>query len=157
MYTAILVIHVLVAILLIIVILIQRGRGGGLVESFSGVESMFGTRTSQFLTRATTVFAIIFLFTSISLALLAARQSRSLIEEEEITPLQEGLAEDIQPVALEVAGEESGVPAEEFEMPAVEPELPTDESEEPVVGSDESVAQQGAVVEQVVQEENTTE
>jgi len=58
MYKLMLVIHVLAAILLVVVILIQRGRGGGLVESFSGVESMFGTKTSQFLTRATTIFAI---------------------------------------------------------------------------------------------------
>ena len=103
------IIHVLVAILLIVVILIQRGRGGGLVESFSGMESMFGTKTNQFLTRTTAVLATLFLFTSISLALLAARQTRSLVEEEiveeqkiqeqapEIQVLEEEETEDIQP------------------------------------------------------------
>ena len=38
MYMFLLVIHILAAVLLIIMILIQRGRGGGLVESFSGGE-----------------------------------------------------------------------------------------------------------------------
>ena len=142
MYGFILVVHVLAAILLIIVILIQRGRGGGLVESFSGVESMFGTRTSQFLTRVTTVFATIFLFTSISQALLAARSSRSLIEEEAIAPLQEGLV-DIEPVEVEVPIEESELPAVEAKEVAVEP------------GS--SAVQQESVPEQAVQEENITE
>ena len=98
MYIFLLVIHILAATLLVIVILIQRGRGWGLVESFAGVESMFGTKTSQFLTRATAVVATIFLFTSISLAFLAARQSRSLIDEKEISSLQEKAVEE-QPTA----------------------------------------------------------
>ena len=109
MQISLLIIHVLVAILLIVVILIQRGRGGGLVESFSGMESMFGTKTNQFLTRTTAVLAALFLFTSITLALLAARQTRSLVEEEvveeqklqeqapEIQVLEEEETEDIQP------------------------------------------------------------
>lgn len=101
MYIFLLVIHILAATLLVIVILIQRGRGGGLVESFAGVESMFGTKTSQFLTRATAVVATIFLFTSISLAFLAARQSRSLIDEKAASSQQEGLVEGGQPAEVE--------------------------------------------------------
>ncbi len=88
MYGVLLVIHALVAILLVVAILIQRGRGGGLVESFSGMESMFGTKTSQFLTRTTAVLGAIFLLTSISLAVLSARQTRSLIKEEAISTEQ---------------------------------------------------------------------
>ena len=79
MHTFLLVVHVLAAILLIAVILVQRGRGGGLVESFSGVESMFGTKTNQLLTRITAVCAAVFLITSVSLAVLAVHKSRSLM------------------------------------------------------------------------------
>ncbi|MCM8795266.1 MAG: preprotein translocase subunit SecG [Candidatus Omnitrophica bacterium] len=71
--------HVIICILLIIIILIQAGRGGGLVESFSQVESIFGTRTNSFLTRTTTTLAILFFITCILLALISARQSRSLM------------------------------------------------------------------------------
>ncbi len=108
MYIFLLIIHIIAAILLVVVILIQRGRGGGLVESFSGVESMFGTRTSQFLTRTTTVLAVLFLFTSISLAFLAAHRSRSLINEKAISSETQEEA-DRQPV-------ESGTP-----VPAAKP------------------------------------
>lgn len=72
-------IHVSVCALLIGIILIQRGRGSGLVESFSGVESMFGTKTNAFLTRTTTILATLFMLTCVVLALLSARQSRSLM------------------------------------------------------------------------------
>lgn len=78
MMTFIIAIHVLACVLLITLVLIQRGRGSGLVESFAGVESMFGTKTSAFLTRTTTIFSIIFFFTCLSLALLSVRQSKSL-------------------------------------------------------------------------------
>ncbi len=72
-------IHVIICLFLIVVILIQAGRGGGLVESLSGVESVFGTKTSAFLTRTTSVLAVLFFITCISLALLSARQSKSLM------------------------------------------------------------------------------
>lgn len=72
-------IHVIACALLIILVLIQRGRGGGLVESFAGVESMFGTKTSSFLTRTTTICAIIFFLTCLALAIMSVRQSKSLI------------------------------------------------------------------------------
>lgn len=72
-------IHIIACALLIILVLIQRGRGGGLVESFAGVESMFGTRTSAFLTRITTICATVFFFTCLTLAILSVRQSKSLL------------------------------------------------------------------------------
>lgn len=77
-------IHVIACLLLIIIILIQSGRGGGLVESFSGVESMFGPKTNSFLTRATTILSILFFITCLSLALLSAKQSRSLMRDKKI-------------------------------------------------------------------------
>jgi preprotein translocase subunit SecG len=75
----IIIIHVIICIALIGIVLIQRGRGSGLVETFSGVESMFGTKTNTFLTRTTTVLSILFFFTCLSLAVLSVRQSRSLM------------------------------------------------------------------------------
>jgi preprotein translocase subunit SecG len=77
--TLVIIIHVIACVGLIGLVLIQRGRGGGLVESFSGVESMFGTKTNAFLTRATTVLSIVFFFTCLSLAALSVRQSKSLL------------------------------------------------------------------------------
>lgn len=81
MMTLFFAIHVIVCGLLIMIILIQAGRGGGLVEGFSGVESMFGPKTNTFLTRATSIFSVLFFVSCISLALLSARQSRSLLSD----------------------------------------------------------------------------
>ncbi|MDD5614432.1 MAG: preprotein translocase subunit SecG [Candidatus Omnitrophica bacterium] len=73
------IIHIIVCLGLIGVVLIQRGRGGGLVESLSGVESVLGTKTSSFLTRATFVLSVLFFLTSITLAFLSIKQSKSLM------------------------------------------------------------------------------
>lgn len=91
-------IHVIVCVLLIVIILIQRGRGGGLAESFSGAESMFGTKTSAFLTRTTTVLSILFFVTCLSLAVLSVKASRSLMKGLKIQePPQEGIPQESSP------------------------------------------------------------
>ena len=75
-------IHIIVCLVLIIVILLQAGRGQGLTgASFGGnVQSLFGTKASSFLTKATSVCAILFLFTCIGLNVLEVQKSRSLFK-----------------------------------------------------------------------------
>lgn len=82
-------IHIVACALLITIILIQRGRGGGLLESFSDVESMFGTKTDMFLGRITSILSVLFFITCLSLALLSARQSRSLLQNIKIEQAKE--------------------------------------------------------------------
>jgi len=72
--------HVIICVLLITIILIQQGKGGGLVDMASGVESIFGTKTSSFIAKTTAVLATAFLCSSLIIAFLSARQSRSLME-----------------------------------------------------------------------------
>ena len=77
------VIHVVVCFVLILVILLQAGRGQGLAgPSFASgnVQSLFGTRAADFLTKATSVSAICFLFTCVGLDFIESRKSRSLLE-----------------------------------------------------------------------------
>ncbi len=81
MMILILIIHVTVCVGLIALVLIQRGRGGGLVEGFSGMESMFGTKTSALLTKTTTILSIGFFFTCLFLAVLSVHQSKSLMKD----------------------------------------------------------------------------
>ncbi len=75
----ILVIHVIVCVLLVISILMQAGRGGGLTETFQSAESMFGTQTNVFMVRFTTILAVIFLSTSLILAFNSSRWNQSLM------------------------------------------------------------------------------
>ncbi|MBI3313068.1 MAG: preprotein translocase subunit SecG [Candidatus Omnitrophica bacterium] len=77
------IVHVIVCFILIAVILLQAGRGQGLTGPSFGsgnVQSLFGTRAADFLSKATTVAAICFLFTCIALDFIEARKSRSLME-----------------------------------------------------------------------------
>ncbi len=60
----------LVSLMLIGVILLQTSRGAGMASVFGGgggADSLLGTRTTSFLTRATAVLAALFLVLSISL------------------------------------------------------------------------------------------
>lgn len=90
MYNFLLFIHVIVVIGLITLILIQRGRSGGLVEALGGVESIFGTKTSGLFVKATVTLVVLFFFTSISLAYFSKQRSKSLFET---MPVREGTVE----------------------------------------------------------------
>lgn len=70
-----LVIHVLVSIALIVLVLLQHGKGADMGAAFGGgaSQTLFGSRGSAtFLSRTTAVLATIFFLTSLSLAYLAA-------------------------------------------------------------------------------------
>ncbi len=83
MITFIMIIHIFVCIVLIGLVLIQAGKGGGLGGLFGAggmSQSLFGVRTGTFLTRLTTVLAIIFMLTSLSLAVFSGRPGRSIVD-----------------------------------------------------------------------------
>ena len=80
----ILVIHVIVCVLLVITILMQAGRGGGLTETFQSAESMFGTQTNVFMVRATTTLAVIFISTSLILAFNSSKGDKSLMANKKL-------------------------------------------------------------------------
>ncbi|MBM3254435.1 MAG: preprotein translocase subunit SecG [Candidatus Omnitrophica bacterium] len=84
MFIFLIIVHIIASIFLIAVILLQAGRGEGLAESFGGgsVQTIFGTKASTFLARATTTCAIIFILTSLVLDIVASRYSKSVVEKE---------------------------------------------------------------------------
>ena len=81
MITLVVILHVFVCFFLIIVILLQAGRGQGLSwGSFGGTpQSILGTRTASFFARLTTACAIVFLLTCIALNVIETKKSRSLL------------------------------------------------------------------------------
>ncbi len=97
------VIHVIACLGLIFLILVQRGRGGGLVDAFSGVDAMFGPKTNAFLSRTTSTLAIVFFLTCLSLALLSSRQSRSLMQGVKPAPSAQPAEKDNTPQAAQPA------------------------------------------------------
>src|SRR5690606_6459922 len=77
MYLAVVAIHVILSLLLILVIIVQPGKGGDVGAAFGGggSSSVFGPRgpTSIF-ARATTVVAVGFMVTSVILAIYSNRE-----------------------------------------------------------------------------------
>jgi preprotein translocase subunit SecG len=74
------IIHVLVCVFLIIVVLLQSGKAADLAGAFGGMGSQtaFGPRGSAtLLSKATTVSAVVFMITSLSLSILATRNAGS--------------------------------------------------------------------------------
>jgi preprotein translocase subunit SecG len=76
--TVVVVVHVLVALALIGLILIQQGKGAEAGASFGGgaSQTVFGSQGSgSFLTRTTSALALLFFITSFSLAIFAKHKA----------------------------------------------------------------------------------
>jgi preprotein translocase subunit SecG len=72
MFTFLIVLQAIIAAALVTVILMQRSEGGGLTSSGSPSGLMSARGAADFLTRATSVLAGLFILMSITLAFLAA-------------------------------------------------------------------------------------
>lgn len=82
MYLALAVFHLIVALALILIILLQTGKGADIGAAFGGGSSqtVFGTRgATTFLHKLTTAIAIIFMITSLTLAILAGTKGTSSV------------------------------------------------------------------------------
>lgn len=111
LFSVVLTVHILVALAIIVLVLMQHGKGADMGAAFgSGTSgSLFGASGSaNFLSRTTAVLATVFFLTSLSLAYIASdkpKTSGSLMQE----------AVQSQPVSSEVpaAGVTPGDPAGE--------------------------------------------
>ncbi len=78
--TIVIVLHVLVALAIIGLVLLQHGKGADMGSGFGGGASgsLFGaTGSANFLSRATAVLATLFFITSLGLAYLATNKPRT--------------------------------------------------------------------------------
>jgi preprotein translocase subunit SecG len=76
--TLVVVLHVVIAVALVGLVLIQQGKGADAGAAFGGgaSQTVFGSQGSgNFLTRATTFLAIVFFVTSFSLAVFAKQRA----------------------------------------------------------------------------------
>ena len=124
LYGLVIAVHVLVCIVLILVILLQAGRGGGLSEVFSGgaSQTLFGTKANVFLTKATTACAVIFLVTCLLLGIMTSRRGKSLVQIKGWTPEQAQGIPVSQP--LEQEKEKAVLDEAKTRLPKAEPEAP---------------------------------
>ena len=123
--------HAVLSILLIVIILMQSGRGGGLTEGFASAESLFGAKTNEFMIKATTIFSTLFLLTCLGLAILSSQRGKSLMADQAIPMQQVPITEAVEQAAQEVSTqvesmEERAASTEPFTEPPIEA-APSDE------------------------------
>ncbi len=101
MYILVMIVHVIACLVLILVILLQAGRGGGLADIAGGQpQSILGTQTNAFMTRATEICAVIFIVTSLTLGIMSTHRGKSLMERQHLSKLMQTQAPAVQmPVA----------------------------------------------------------
>ncbi len=87
LYYAIAALHILVCVILVLVVLLQSGKGADLSGAFGGgaTQTAFGSRgPASFLSKMTTIAAIVFMFTCIGLSLISNKttkaESKSILE-----------------------------------------------------------------------------
>src|SRR4051795_9405483 len=82
MHTLVTVIHVFTCILLVLVVLIQSGKGAEISSSFGGSsQTVFGSSGgANFFTRFTSGAAAVFMVTSVVLTLMGGASKKSLFE-----------------------------------------------------------------------------
>src|ERR1700761_2194452 len=98
MQTLLTVLHVFTCVLLVLVVLIQSGKGAEISTSFGGSsQTIFGSSGgANFFTRLTSVLAVIFMVTSVVLTLLGGQSRKSLFDSQPLVPPVSQPAEAIQ-------------------------------------------------------------
>ncbi|MDB3856143.1 preprotein translocase subunit SecG [Halieaceae bacterium] len=117
----ILVVHLLVALAIIGLIMLQQGKGADMGASFGAGSSqtLFGSEGSgNALTKATTLLAVLFFASSMALAIVAKTQSAGVAAEYDI-PVP-GL--ETEGAAQQMATELNDVPVVEGDVPSLSDE-----------------------------------
>ena len=123
MTTILIIVHVIVCVALIMIVLLQTGKGADMGAAFGGggSQTLFGsTGASTFLSKATTGAAIIFMLTSLALAYLSSHRTADSIIQSAPAPVEQQA-----PVT------QGNVGAEESTAPAAQGQTAPQESKEP--------------------------
>lgn len=88
MTTLLIIIHILVSLFLIFIVLIQSSKGAELGAAFGGSsQTLFGSRgAATFLSKLTTIAAVVFMITSLLLA-ISSTKSGSVVKK--TTPIEQ--------------------------------------------------------------------
>ncbi|MGM0452128.1 MAG: preprotein translocase subunit SecG [Thermodesulfobacteriota bacterium] len=84
MHIFIIIVHLIVCFALILIVLLQTGKGASMGAMFGGAgnQTLFGnTGASTFLSKATTAAAVIFMVTSLTLAYMSKGGGESVISD----------------------------------------------------------------------------
>ncbi|UCD30852.1 MAG: preprotein translocase subunit SecG [Desulfobacterales bacterium] len=92
------ILHIGVCIALIMIVLLQTGKGADMGAAFGGgaSQTLFGsTGASTFLGKLTTVVAIVFMLTSLALAYMSSNRSKESIMVDQQAPIEQKATQTI--------------------------------------------------------------
>lgn len=133
MENIVIIIHVIVALAIIGLILLQQGKGAEAGASFGGgaSQTVFGSQGGgNFFAKVTAILAIIFFATSFSLAIIAKNKA-SVSSESSDTPVVEEVIVEPGSAEQQFTNEAGDVPVVAEESPAQPESLPV--SDEPAL------------------------
>jgi preprotein translocase subunit SecG len=113
MSTLLIIIHTIVSIALILIILLQTGKGADMGAAFGGgaSQTLFGsTGSSTFLGKLTTVAAVVFMLTSLGLAYMSGHRTSNPIMMDKKPPIEQQ-AVPTTPEKIPQPGPEASQPA----------------------------------------------
>jgi len=96
------------------IVLLQTGKGADMGAAFGGGSSqtLFGsTGASSFLSKATTVAAIVFMLTSLVLAYMSSHRTSGSIMSDVEAPIADSLPDTMPPMASESAPDAARTPS----------------------------------------------
>lgn len=119
-----LVVHLIIAVTIIVLVLLQQGKGSEMGAAFGGgsSQSLFGARGSaNFLSRATSLLVTSFFITSLVLAFVYTRQGedRSILEGSVIEQVEEQSADAVVPDEAAEAAEATASGESASDVPAI--------------------------------------
>ena len=123
LFAVVLVLHVIVCLFLVLVVLVQSGKGGDIASAFGGggTQTVFGPRgSSNVLTKATTVSAVIFMITSIALVILSQETGSSVLDS---VPAEGVPAAEAPALPTGPGGEAPALPPVDAQDPAADATL----------------------------------
>jgi preprotein translocase subunit SecG len=114
MYQVLMVVHVVIALAIVGLVMLQQGRGADAGAGFGGASnSVFGARgAASFLSRSTAIMATLFFITSLSLAYLAGNLDNKSQDIMDVPVTEPPAKRDLPPVSIQPAAPpKSDVPA----------------------------------------------
>jgi len=119
MITLVTIIHVLVSIGLILVVLLQTGKGADMGAVFGGSSStIFGSSgAGNFLTRLTTGMAIVFMITSLTLGYFSGKKPSASVFDRGKVEAEQRAGQQPGPVTIPQAPTPSAAPQAETPKP----------------------------------------
>ncbi|HNR12311.1 MAG TPA: preprotein translocase subunit SecG [Thermodesulfobacteriota bacterium] len=138
-------IHVIVSIALICIVLLQTSKGASLGAAFGGsTQTVFGASGSaSFFEKMTTVVAIIFMITSLSLTYISAKRGGRTIMKEPVTQEQPAPVAPEQALPPDAAQQQTPAQPEPATQPA-EPAAPTGQTPAPPLGGQTAAPESSA-------------